>query len=361
MHVGLSHSFQNLGAALSDQQVWSNEVRLCERAIELGFDGIWATEHHFSDYEITPDPLQYLSYVAGRWDTVKLGTMVVVLPWHDPIRVAEQISVLDTLSDGRLTLGIGRGIGKIEFDGFGIAMDESRGRFVEAAELILNALDTGVLRYEGEFFNVPERRLRPAPRGSFRGRTFAAGMSPESFEIMARLGVGMLIIASKSWEKVADDMARYREFYANFNSAEPPSPLANAFMVCDKDAGRAEELAHRHMAAYWRSVVAHYDFTGRQFEGLKGYEHYARMAGDVRDEGVDAVTSSFLDVQVYGTPAQCKEKILWLTELVGAETYLPVFLYGGMPIEDALRSMTTFASEVMPDLQAQKRKLAVRS
>jgi alkanesulfonate monooxygenase SsuD/methylene tetrahydromethanopterin reductase-like flavin-dependent oxidoreductase (luciferase family) len=359
MHVGLSHSFQNIGAALSDEQVWANEVHMAQRAVEIGFDGIWATEHHFSDYEITPEPLQYLSFVAGRWPSVQLGTMVVVLPWHDPIRVAEQISVLDTLSEGRLTLGIGRGIGKIEFDGFRIPMEESRERFVEAAELILNALDTGVLRYEGEHFTVPERRLRPAPRGSFRDRTYAAAMSPESFEIMARLGVGMLIIASKAWTKVAEDMAGYRDLFRTLNGREAPSPLANAFMVCDKDPARAEDLAVRHMGAYWRSVVEHYEFTGTQFAETKGFEHYAKMSDEVRLEGVDTVTANFIGTQVFGTPEQCAEKIIWLTETVGAETFLPVFLYGGMPIDDAMRSMETFAAGVMPTLQAHTPGVAI--
>jgi len=359
MHVGLSHSFQNIGATLSDEQVWANEVRMAERAVEAGFDGIWATEHHFSDYEITPEPLQYLSFVAGRWPSVQLGTMVVVLPWHDPIRVAEQISVLDTLSQGRLTLGIGRGIGKIEFDGFGIPMEESRGRFIEAAELILNALDSGVLHYEGEHYNVPARRLRPAPRGSFRDRTYAAAMSPESTEIMARLGVGMLIIASKAWAKVADDMAGYRDLFRTLNGREAPSPLANAFMVCDKDPARAEDLAVRHMGAYWRSVVEHYEFTGTQFADTDGYAHYAKMADEVRLEGVDAVTANFIDTQVFGTPTQCAEKIIWLTETIGSETFLPVFLYGGMPIDDAMRSMETFVDGVLPTLQAHTPAVAI--
>ena len=78
-------------------------------------------------------------------------------------------------------------------------MEESRERFIECAQIVLEALETGVLRADGRHYQIPERRLRPAPTRSFRGRTYAAALSPESFEIMARLRVGMLIIGVKDW------------------------------------------------------------------------------------------------------------------------------------------------------------------
>jgi alkanesulfonate monooxygenase SsuD/methylene tetrahydromethanopterin reductase-like flavin-dependent oxidoreductase (luciferase family) len=73
-----------------------------------------------------PDVLQYLTYFAGKSETLQLGSMVVVLPWHDPLRVAEQVMMLDHLSNGRLVLGLGRGLGRVEFEGFGVDMNESR-------------------------------------------------------------------------------------------------------------------------------------------------------------------------------------------------------------------------------------------
>jgi alkanesulfonate monooxygenase SsuD/methylene tetrahydromethanopterin reductase-like flavin-dependent oxidoreductase (luciferase family) len=173
LHVGLSLTFQNYAGARSDQAVWADEVRLAERAIELGFDGIWATEHHFTDYEITPDPLQFLTYVAARY-----------------------------------------------------------------------------------------------------------------------------------------------------------------------------------MGNYYRAVVEHYGFTRESFAATKGYEHYAKISNEMADGGTDRVIDDFTDVQVWGTPAQCMEKIVWLCELVGSETFLPVFGYGGMSTEQVRGSMELFAREVMPGLQA---------
>ena len=101
MHVGLAAIFQNTNKHLTDRQVYLNELALAERAESQGFESIWSVEHHFTDYTMCPDVVQFLSYMAGRTRTAKLGSMVVVLPWHDPMRVAEEVSMLDNLSGGR--------------------------------------------------------------------------------------------------------------------------------------------------------------------------------------------------------------------------------------------------------------------
>ena len=88
MHVGMAAVFQNTGRALSDRQIYLNELALADMAEPLGFESIWSVEHHFTDYTMCPDVVQFLSYMAGRTRHVRLGSMVVVLPWHDPVRVA---------------------------------------------------------------------------------------------------------------------------------------------------------------------------------------------------------------------------------------------------------------------------------
>src|ERR1700675_2599594 len=163
MHVGYGAVFQNPNNALSDAEVYRNELRLAEMVEQLGFDSVWGVEHHFTDYTMCPDVLQFLSYMAGRTRHVQLGSMVVVLPWHDPMRVAEEVSMLDNLSGGRLILGLGRGAGKVEFDGFRLSMDESRARFVESAEMLLEGLERGYCEYDGEFVRQPRADIRPAP------------------------------------------------------------------------------------------------------------------------------------------------------------------------------------------------------
>jgi len=133
MHVGMAAIFQNPDQARSDMDVWRDDLRLALMAESLGFESLWGVEHHFTDYTMCPDVLQYLTFLAGATERVQLGSMVVVLPWHNPMRVAEQIAVLDHVSNGRFVLGLGRGLGRVEFDGFGVSMDSSRERFTESA------------------------------------------------------------------------------------------------------------------------------------------------------------------------------------------------------------------------------------
>ena len=205
MHVGTALIFQGTDPNRSDREVYEQEIRLGMLAEELGFQSIWGVEHHFTDYTMCPDVLQYLSYFAGRTHTMQLGSMVVVLPWHDPIRVAEQVTMLDNLSDGRVVLGLGRGLGRVEFEGFGVDMNESREIFVESAQLLLSALETGVAEFDGKYVKQPPHdpaaSLQELPRPHVRGRGVA-----ESVEIMARLGVGILIIPQKPWDVVAEEL-----------------------------------------------------------------------------------------------------------------------------------------------------------
>src|SRR5229473_5132518 len=188
MKVGGAVIFQNPHNVRSDRDVYVEDLAIGDLYEPLGFDSIWGVEHHFDDYTMCPDVLQYLTYYAGRTKRVELGTMVVVLPWHDPIRVAEQVSVLDHLSNGRFILGIGRGLARIEYEGFRLDQNEGRALFVEYAELILNALEKGYME-GGRHTNQPRRDIRPLPFRSFRGRTYAAAVSPDSMPVMAKLGV----------------------------------------------------------------------------------------------------------------------------------------------------------------------------
>ena len=236
MHVGMAAVFQNPGKARADREVYRNELRLADLAEPLGFESIWGVEHHFTDYTMCPDVLQFLTYMAGRTERAQLGSMVVVLPWHDPMRVAEEVSMLDSISGGRLILGLGRGAGKVEFDGFRLSMDESRQRFVESAEMLLHGLETGYCEYKGQFVHQPRAAIRPAPFKSFRGRAYAAAVSPDSMPIIARLGVGLLIIPQKPWPEVARELDTYRGIYREINGVDAPPPVSAGWTFCDPSA-----------------------------------------------------------------------------------------------------------------------------
>jgi len=351
MHVGMTVIFQNPEDARPDHEVYADDLRLADLAEPLGFDSVWGVEHHFTDYTMCPDVLQLLTWVAARTKRIQVGSMVVVLPWHDPLRVAEQVAMLDVMSGGRVILGIGRGLGRVEFDGFRLKMEDSRARFVESAQLLLNGLEEGFASHDGEHVKQPRVPIRPKPPRSFRGRTYAAAVSPESSRIMAELGIGILIIPQKPWEQVTAELADYRRIFRDVNGADAPPPIVAGWTFCDPSAERAREMAVRYIGGYWRTVLKHYELRGEHLASIKGYESYARLQELVREGGADMLTEFFLSLQIWGTPEQCFARVMDVRGKTGAESFVAAFSYAGLPLADAEASMRLFAREVLPELK----------
>jgi len=351
MDVGVSIIFQNKERFRSDYDVYQNEIKLARLAEPLGFDSLWTVEHHFTDYTMTPDPLQFLAFMAGQTQTIKLGSMVMVLPWHKPVKVAENVSMLDNLSGGRVILGIGRGIGRIEYEGMGVDQNQSREIFVESANAVLGALETGQMEIDGEHFTQLPRDIRPEPFKSFRDRTYAAAISPESSQIMADLGVGILVIPQKKWEEHAADLANYRARFLEMHQQPAPAPIAACWVVCHEDEQRAQELARTYLVDYYVEAAKHYEFGGSHFQNIKGHEQYAKWAEGFSEVGTDAVADFFMSLQVYGTPDQCYEQIMEIRRKFGNNTFVGVFSYGNMPYDEADKGMRLFAEKVLPRLK----------
>ncbi len=351
MHVGMAAIFQNPEQGRTDRDVWREDLRLALMAESLGFQSLWGVEHHFTDYTMCPDVLQYLTYLAGATEQVELGSMVVVLPWHNPMRVAEQIAVLDHVSNGRFVLGLGRGLGRVEFDGFGVSMDSSRERFTESAEMILTGLERGWCEYDGKIIKQVRRDIRPKPFKSFKGRSYAAAVSPESGPVIAKLGLGMLIIPQKPWEAVTEELRNYNAVYQQVNGVPAPPSICAGWVFCDEDAGRAEELARKYIGGYWHTVLKHYELRGDHLMKTKGYESYGRMQEIASAPGgAEAMIDFFLGLQVWGTPERCYQTIVDTQKRLGSDRFVGVFSYAGMPAAEGERNLRVFARTVLPEL-----------
>ena len=351
MHVGSSIFFQNFQHKRTDLEVYQNELKLADLAEPLGFDSIWGVEHHFTDYTMCPDVLQFLSYMAGRTERVQLGSMVVVLPWHDPMRIAEQFSVLDHLSGGRAIIGVGRGLGRVEFEGFRLDMSESRTRFAESAKMLVDALENGVAEFDGELIKQPKVDIRPKPYKSFHGRTYAAAVSPESSLALAQLGLGILIIPQKPWSEVENELKAYRGISQEVNGTPAPPPSVGGVTFCHEDEDRAKEMASEYVGNYWDSIMDHYEFRSDHLKETKGYEYYGKFTEKIEQYGTQDVKDFFLDLQVWGTPDQCYDKIMSTRGRVGSDSFLAAFSFGAMPYDEVEKSMRLFAKEVLPRLK----------
>jgi alkanesulfonate monooxygenase SsuD/methylene tetrahydromethanopterin reductase-like flavin-dependent oxidoreductase (luciferase family) len=169
---------------------------------------------------------------------------------------------------------------------------------------------------------------------------------------MAKLGIGILIIPQKPWDQVTEDLNKYRTVYHEVNGTDAPPPICAGWTFCDSDPDRARELAYQYIGGYWKTVLDHYELVGDHLTTMKGYEGYGRMQQLVSAPGgADAMTEFFLNLQVWGTPEQCYEKIIDIQRRTGAEAYTGVFSYAGMPYDMAEANMRLFAAEVMPELR----------
>jgi alkanesulfonate monooxygenase SsuD/methylene tetrahydromethanopterin reductase-like flavin-dependent oxidoreductase (luciferase family) len=352
MHAGLGLYFQNLDRTMPDAEVFRHELGLAARAEELGFDSIWTPEHHFASYMLTPNVPQFLSWVAGRTTTVRLGTMVTVLPWHEPVRVVENFTLLDHLSGGRAILGLGRGLGRVEFEGFRAEMSESRQRFTEYTEAILEALETGILEYDGELYKQPRIEIRPEPLATYRNRTFASAISPASIDLMARLGVGLMVIAQKPWETVEAELAAYRDRVRDLNGFEAPKPIVCVIVGVSHDRDEAQRMRDVYLQRYARSTTEHYEFTNTRLAEVEGYEYYGALAKNIEKHGIEKFAGFLADLQVWGTPDEVVEQILEHVRRTDAGAVLATLAYGGMPHDVADANFDLFAREVLPALHA---------
>ena len=353
MQIGLQLLCQSWGYSnISDSTVYDEEMKLALRADEVGFDSIGIVEHHFEDYSFCPDNFVYLASLAARTKHVKLMTAAVIVPWNDPLRVAEKAALLDELCGGRLILGLGRGLSRREYDTFGISMDESRERFDEAVPMILNALESGFMEsHTGKYFKQPRAAIRPKPTRSFKERLTQVAMSGDSVIEAAANRAKVMQFSYKPMEVHRQEIATYAAEYRRLHKTAPPVPYFIDLTVCDKDAGRAADNSRKYIVEYLLSVMHHYEMMGEHFASKQGYTEYGEAAAAMRDAGLEAVAESYLASQICGTPQQMIDKMIERRNIVGDYDLLVCFRFAGIPFEAASRSLETFAKDVMPEMR----------
>lgn len=351
MDIGVLGVFQNWHKDMSDEQMFMEELRMLERGEELGFDSIWMAEHHFDDYSMCPDNMQALSYLAGRTKRIKLATGAVILPWNNPLRVVEKITMLDHLSGGRMMFGMGRGLAKMEYAGFGIDMNEARERFDESAPMIIKGLETGFVEGSGKFYPQARVEVRPKPTRGIRDRLYCVAMSPDSVDVAAQLGATMTSFIQYDIEKHAPEILRYKKMFKEIHGREAPPPVLTDFLYCDADLSVAERVSKEYIAQYFLSVAKHYEFTGTHFDNTKGYKSYGEGAALIRQFGLDAVAEGYRNAQSWGTPDRILNNYKRWRSLIGDFALNNVFSFAGLPFDQVERSQRLFAAEVMPRLR----------
>ena len=353
MDVGMMLIFSSYGwEEGSDGQMWDEELRLGEVAADLGFDCLWSAEHHFNDYSFVPDNIHVMTHLAAKHPDIDVGTAAVILPWHDPVRVAENAAVLDLLSGGRFRLGLGRGLARREFEAFRLSMDESRERFDEAAPMIVKALKTGFIEGNGPYYKQPRIEIRPRPQHSFDGRIYAVAASEESIVSAAKLGAHIIMFADRPWEMRMPAIEQGRALHREFHGTEPPNLMLTEFVICGTDMAQCEEEARQYQGKFVESNFYHYEFLGDHFRSVKGYDSYQQKAEIARSTGLEGAVEGFMKAASWGTPDKILRGLEERKKLLGDFELNVSFRFGGTPYDVAQRGLKLFADEVLPVLKS---------
>ncbi len=309
---------------------------------------------------MTGGALQHLTYMAGRTTKLDFGSIVVVLPWYDPLAVVDQISVLDNMLQGRqLTIGLGRGAAKQEFDRFRVPMPHARGRFAESVEILRRALTNEWFSFEGEHFQIPETSIRPGfrnPPERLLERMRIAWQSPDTLPIVANSGHGVIMTNTKSWDEYSEDIQQVNKIRRSIGLG-PTQPTVQVMLSCfDTEAEAWGGHVHAHAGELQQqreAVRPRRPVPVHRGQGLRALREGAALPGSGHRPGqgrADARTCRA--PQAWGTPDQVFEKMQFIQQKTGAVEFIVNPRFGGMSAETAERSMRLFAAEVLPRLQA---------
>ncbi|MEQ8494791.1 MAG: LLM class flavin-dependent oxidoreductase, partial [Gammaproteobacteria bacterium] len=354
MEIGLQFIFQNTHEGMSDAEMMRKETEIALLAEEVGMDFLLLPEHHFDpNYSMMPDNTQWLAYIAGKTNRIKIGTGAIILPWHEnPTRVAERIILLQILLGDRFMLGFGRGLAREEYRAFGIDMGTSRERFDQSAEIILDILDSGVAEYDTEYFKQSRTEVTPKPVHGYRDREFlSVAMTPESGQAAANLGATMMSFVQLPWEQhnaaVEAWRARFREMHPG---RTPGAPAFSDFTYCHEDPKVAEQVAREYLSKYYLSVIRHYDFDGSHWGETQGYQAYQAGASAIQETGIEAACEAFVQNQAWGTPDQIVEKWSRRVAMTGELRPAMAVSYAGMPFDMVADSLRLIGAKVAPRL-----------
>jgi len=347
MKIGIFCIFDHWPQVNTVAQYFQQFLDIVERADDLGFDSAWISEHHFTRYGgILPRPQVLLGAMAARTKRIRLGTAVSLVPFDNPIRVAEDFALVDVLSNGRLDFGAGRGLFAFEYDGMGISQNESRQRFEENTEVILRAWQEERLTFAGQFTNVTDLSVLPRPVQKPHPPLYVAALSPESYEWAARKGYNILQVPYPlPFEVTQGQIAQYK---ANLQK--------HGYSVKDKE---VIVLLHGYIGETAQQAKAEAEGPLMDYVGLVAslmptkvksdqYKAYTQFAPTVK-----ALTYEVLynERTLIGDPDQAIAKLEHLQREFQMDQFIFFLNWGRMDHQHTVRSMERFAKYVLPHFQ----------
>ncbi len=307
-------------------------------ADQMGFDSAWLTEHHFLEDGYCPSSLVAAAAIAARTKNIRIGTGVLLMPLHDPVRVAEDAAVVDLISGGRLILGIGLGYRQEEFSAFGRTLKQRRGRMEESIEILQKGWADEPFSFDGKYYKLENTSITPKPIQKPIPIWIGAFTEP-AIRRAARIGAPLFVpaIGTIPIVKYLFDMhAGLLEEYGR-NPADFEKPVVREMYISDEGSD-----------AIWEKIKEHVTYTA------KGYASWGSMVdrdGNLLSDPNDPILYDIAREQsIIGTPEECIETIKQYQEALPIDNLICRFKFPGITHEEAVRSMKLFVEKVLPEV-----------
>ncbi len=298
MKFGVLQFFSWPGRRVPLVEVYERAMGRIQVMDESGYDAVWLAEHHFTDYSVCPSVHMMGVHAAARTKRLRIGTAVSLAALYHPLRLAEEVALLDVLSNGRVNWGAGRGFDATEFEGFGVPMDESAERYREAVEIVLRAWRNERLSFTGKHWQFADIEVLPKPLQSPHPPVWLAASSTSAVEWAGEHGYSIMMDPHSH----RDDIARKRELYrakleGNGNSIDGRDIPMARFLAVAETAAEAEAVARR--GAAWT---------------VNAYANPANTGHLSRETTVDPVERYLSGVALHGTPEMIVDELHVLAE-----------------------------------------------
>ncbi len=305
---------------------------------EMGYDNVWVTEHHFVEDDYNPSVMTAMAAIAARTARIRIGSFVMLMPFQNPVRIAEDAACVDNWSDGRLELGVGQGYRLDEFAGFCLARRERSARMAEGIELVDRLWTQERVTFEGRFNRVKELTLSPRPVQKPRPPIWIGARAERAVLRAAERGYNLMATIGP------DPAIPYRAALKRFGRNPDDYSIAQLRMV----------YVANNSAQAWDDTQAHIHYM---------MQHYARWLGgeaqdapgdenvwDLRDAR-ELRNSKYADALMIGTPEECARKLENFRREYACTHFVMTSHFPGMDPNKSTRSLELFAKEVMPQFR----------
>jgi alkanesulfonate monooxygenase SsuD/methylene tetrahydromethanopterin reductase-like flavin-dependent oxidoreductase (luciferase family) len=333
LQFGIFDHLDDNGVSLGD--LFESRLKLIEQYDRAGFRSYHIAEHHSTPLGMAPSPSVFLAAVAQRTKRLRFGPLLYVTPMYHPLRVAEEVVMLDHMSGGRLELGLGRGASPIEIAGYDVDPETAPARNVEATEVILKALRADVLNHEGKFYRYKNVRIAARPVQQPHPPLWMAPIEPDRAKFAAQRGAHMVTLVPNPMVKPLADA--FRSEWAVLGKPANQIPLiglSRHIVVAETDA-TARDIARAAYRPWRKSMAFLWEWAGHAFP-----------IAFIYPDDFDQLQANGMGIA--GTPETVRRWIAAMVEQTSISYLVCDPVFGAMPYQDAARSVDLFSKEVMP-------------